>query len=106
MDASADAVAMCGRILCDCTFKGKKLHGRVSYVQNFPYDFKVVEVTNNLPDLYVQDVPKPGLTEQCGQWQPDDGLPEFRVLKVLPPLLGDFSIQYVLQLPGIPGRRF
>jgi hypothetical protein len=105
-DVAPDVVAKCGHINCDCTFNGHLLRGRIQYVTGFPYDVKAVEVTNNLPDLYVQEVPKPGLTTQCGQWQPDVVPPLLRVLKVQPPQLGDFTIQFVQQLPGIPGMRF
>jgi hypothetical protein len=103
-DASSDVVAACGHIQCDCTFKGIKLWGHVKIgPDTFPYDFTVAVVTNNLTDLYVQDV-KNGLTTRCGQWQVDDALPDFRV-KTVTNGLEDFRVQYDTVLPGIPGMR-
>ena len=80
----------------------------MAYTDNFPYDFSVYVTTNNLTDLYVQDVPRPGLTTRCGQWQPDATIPSFRVRKVGSLALADFTIQYVTPpvLSGIPGMRF
>jgi hypothetical protein len=99
-------VAMCGRILCDCTYKGKDLFGGMNYVTNPPYDFKVEVVTDNLADLYVQEVTNAGLATRCGQWKTDSFVPKFRVLKVMAPAPADFRIQYDNLLPGIPGHRF
>ena len=99
-----ETVAMCGHVKCDCTFKGKKLWGKVKYVTDYPYDFTVGVVTNYLTDLYVQDVPVPGLVTRCGQWQSEDNLPAFRVMKVTNGL-EDFKIQYVDSLPGLPNMR-
>jgi hypothetical protein len=46
-DVTVDAVAMCGPIACDCTFKGKNLFGGVRYVdRGFPHDVKVRVVTS------------------------------------------------------------
>lgn len=105
-DTSVDAVAMCGRLLCDCTFNGKNLFGGVRYVERvMPHDVKVRVVTNQLADLFVQEVTGAGLANRCGQWKTDHPLPQLRVVKVDPPELADFSIQYDMLRPGLPGRR-
>jgi hypothetical protein len=104
-DAAPDVVAMCGKILCDCTFRGKQLFGGMNYVTNPPYDFKVEVVTNNLPDLYVEEVTGAGLATHCGVWKTDSFVPTFKVLKVTAPAIPDFTIQYDDLLPGIPGHR-
>ena len=54
--------------------------------------------------LYVQEIPAPGLITRCGQWQPEQNLPDIKVMKV--DALEDFSIQYVDSLPGLPNKRF
>jgi hypothetical protein len=93
-DASHDAVAMCGKIACDCTFKGKKLHGRYTVVTAFP-DFKVRETA--FPDLKVELVT--GLASTCGKWERNDTFPEFKVQIVT--AFEDFAIQYVKAFPGV-----
>ncbi len=93
---------MCGHILCDCTFKGKKLFGKVQVLTNGLADFRGQIVTNGLEDLQVQNVPVPGLTTTCGQWQTvTNGLYDFSVQFVTNGLY-DFTIQYDNFLPGIP----
>jgi hypothetical protein len=104
-DAPPDVVAMCGAYLkCDCTYQGLALIGKVKYVDalGFP-DVKVHVVTTLLADLYVKEVPfNP---TRCGEWQVDNFLPDFKVQKVGPTELADFSIQYDLFQPGLPGMR-
>jgi hypothetical protein len=105
LDAAPDAVDLCGKLPCDCMYKGKLLRGPVVY-QDFPYDISVFVVTNNLADLYVQEVVKFGLTNKCGQWDPAHPLPTLRVRKARALAEADFTIQYVNDLrPGLPGRR-
>jgi hypothetical protein len=101
-----ETVANCGRLKCNCTFEGKKLAGKVKYVTTIPYDFTVNVVTNFLPDLYVVEIPSPGIANRCGQWQPEENLPDLRVMKVTNGH-GDFSIQDVTSptLPGLPSMR-
>jgi hypothetical protein len=97
---------MCGPILCDCTFKGKKLWGKVKYVgaADFP-NFTVRVVTTFLADLYVQEVPFPQFATKCGQWQPEENFPELKVRKAEVFELADFTIQYDSFRPGLPTQR-
>ena len=93
---------MCGRILCDCTYKGKNLWGKVQIVTNRFADFKVQIVTNGLEDLKVKTVPVPGLTTGCGQWQfVTNGLYDFSIQYVTNGLY-DFTIQNDNNFAGIP----
>ena len=48
-----------------CTFKGKKLYGKIQIVTSFP-DVKVQEVTS-FPDLKVEKVSS--FPDKCGKWQ-------------------------------------
>jgi hypothetical protein len=104
--AGPDAVALCGRIRCDCTLDGIKLTGKVKYVDavGFP-DFKVRVVNSALADLFVQEVVFPPDPQRCGQWQVDEFFPDFKVQKVGDFDIADFEIQYVDFQPGLPGHR-
>ena len=77
-----------------CTFKGKKLYGRVEYVTSFP-DLKVRVVTS-LPDLRVETVSS--LPSRCGEWQEVTSSPVIRVKLV--DAFEDLEIEYVTSLPG------
>ncbi len=92
-DAAMDGAAKCGRILCDCTYKGKKLWGKVQYVTSFP-DFKVKE--SSFPDLNVKETSFPN---GCGEWQVVTAFPDFKVQIV--ESFEDFSIKYS-SFPGLP----
>ena len=95
-DAAAQpdaAVAMCGRILCDCTLNGIPLFGKVQYVTNFA-DFTVSETA--FPDLRVREG---SFADECGEWEIVDAFPDFTVEIVT--AFEDFGIEYSA-FPGIP----
>jgi hypothetical protein len=94
-DAGPDVVANCGRIKCDCTYKGKKLWGRVQYV-TIAADFRVRKA--DFPDLNVAETAFPW---KCGQWQTVDIAPDFTVQLV--DIAEDFSISKTdASFPGLP----
>ncbi len=80
----------------DCTFGGKKLHGRVKLVEAFP-DFEVRVVTA-FADLRVKKVD--AFPDECGRWKFVDAFPDFTVKLV--DAFGDFEITYVDSFPGKP----
>ncbi len=84
-----------GKIGSDCTFKGKKLYGKVQVVDSFP-DFKV-KITTSFPDLKVQKVSS--FPNSCGKWQFVTSFPDFKVQFV--GSFEDFSIEYVNSFPGV-----
>jgi hypothetical protein len=92
---------MCGRVLCDCTFKGKNLWGKVQFVDatGFP-DFKV-QMLQSLADLKVQEVGATGFPNSCGKWQmvSATGFPDFKVQ--ITTGVADFSIQDEMYFPGL-----
>ena len=57
--------AFAGKVAKNCTFKGKKLQGKVQIVDNFP-DFKV-QVVKNFPDIKVKKVDN--FPDKCGKWK-------------------------------------
>lgn len=83
------------KIKRDCTFKGKKLYGRVQFVEHFP-DFKV-QVVDSFPDLKVQTVSS--FPDSCGKWQIVNSFPDFKVQIVN--YFADFKIRFVDHFPGV-----
>ncbi len=78
----------------DCTYKGRKLYGKVQVVDAFP-DFRV-QIVSAFPDLKVQRVDV--FADSCGRWQFVDAFPDFKVQFV--DAFSDFDIQYVDAFPG------
>ena len=87
----ADAGAVSG----GCTFKGKKMYGKVQVVTSFP-DLKV-QVVTSFPDLKVQKVTS--FPDSCGKWQMTDSFPDLKVQFV--DSFPDVKIQYVDSFPGV-----
>lgn len=92
----ATSPAFASKIGKDCTFKGKKLYGKVQVVDAFP-DFRV-RVVSAFPDLKVQRstlLPVPAVAGNG--WTP------FPISKSSSSnAFSDFDIQYVDAFPGIP----
>ncbi len=79
-----------------CTFKGKKLYGKIQVVTSFP-DVKVQEVTS-FPDLKVQKVGS--FPDKCGKWQMVTSFPDTKIQYVTS--FPDVKVQNVTSFPGIP----
>ncbi len=79
-----------------CTYKGKKLYGKIQIVTAFP-DIKVQEVTA-FPDLKVEKVK--AFPDKCGQWQIVTAFPDTKVQIVT--TFPDVKVQYVTAFPGVP----
>lgn len=79
-----------------CTFKGKKLYGKIQVVESFP-DVKV-QVVTSFPDLKVERVNS--FPDKCGKWQMVTSFPDTKVqfVKSFP----DVKVQYVTSFPGVP----
>lgn len=78
-----------------CTFKGKKLYGKIQIVTSFP-DVKVQEVTS-FPDLKVEKVSS--FPDKCGKWQIVTSFPDTKVQFVSS--FPDVKVQYVTSFPGL-----
>jgi len=85
-----------GKIGKDCTFKGRKLFGKVKVVDAFP-DLKV-QIVDAFPDLKVQKVDT--FPEKCGQWKMVDTFPDLKIQFVS--AFPDIKIKYVTSFPGLP----
>jgi len=83
-------------IAADCTFKGKKLYGKVKIVDSFP-DLKVKVVTS-FADLKVKKVSS--LANKCGKWKLVESFPDLKIKLVTS--FPDLKIKYVDAFPGLP----
>ena len=79
-----------------CSFKGKKLYGKIQIVTSFP-DVKVQEVTS-FPDIKVEKVSS--FPDKCGKWQIVTSFPDIKVQFVTS--FPDVKVQYVKSFPGVP----
>lgn len=79
-----------------CTYKGKKLYGKIQLVTSFP-DVKVQEVTA-FPGVKVEKVK--AFPDKCGQWQIVTAFPDTKVQIVTS--FPDVNVQYVTAFPGAP----
>ncbi len=84
------------KVATDCTYNGKKLWGKVQFVDSFP-DFKVKAV-DNFPDLKVKMVNS--FPDKCGLWQSVDSFPELKIQLV--DNFPDFTVKFVTSFPGLP----
>lgn len=80
----------------DCTFKGRKLWGKVMVVTSSP-DIKIQSV-NAFPDLKIMNVNS--FPDSCGKWQMVTSFPDLKVQFVTS--FPDIKIMYVNSFPGVP----
>ena len=85
-----------GAVGSSCTFKGKKLYGKVQIVTSFP-DIKV-QVVTSFPDLNVKKVTS--FPDSCGKWQLVTSFPDFKIQYVNS--FPDVKIKFVESFPGVP----
>lgn len=78
----------------DCTYKGKKLYGRIKIVESFP-DVKV-KIVSSFADLKVKQVQS--FPDRCGLWHVVDSFPDLKVQFV--DSFPDVTIKYVDSFPG------
>jgi hypothetical protein len=80
----------------NCSFKGKKLYGKIKFVENFP-DIKI-KIVENFPDLKVKLVGN--FPDECGKWQIVENFPDLKVQIV--ENFPDLKVKFVDDFPGIP----
>ncbi len=84
------------RVAKDCTYKGKKLYGKIKVVESSP-DLKVKVVTS-FPDLKVKLVDS--FPNKCGQWKMVESFPDIKIKFV--ESFEDIKIKFVESFPGVP----
>ena len=85
-----------GNLAADCTFRGKKLAGKVKIVDSFP-DVRVKAVSS-FPDLKVKKVNS--FADECGEWEMVDSFADVKVQFV--DSFPDIEIAWVDSFPGMP----
>jgi hypothetical protein len=85
-----------GAIGADCSFRGKKLAGKVKVVDSFP-DIRVKAVSS-FPDLKVKKVSS--FADACGEWQFVESFPDLKIQYV--DSFPDIEIAWVDSFPGMP----
>jgi len=95
LSAGSGPQALKGKIAADCTYNGKKLYGKIQFVNHFP-DIKV-KIVQHFEDLKVQKVNH--FPDQCGKWLEVDHFPDLKVQIV--EHFEDIKIKYVDHWPGL-----
>jgi hypothetical protein len=85
-----------GNLAADCTFRGKKLAGKVKIVDSFP-DVRVKAVSS-FPDLKVKKVTS--FADECGEWEMVDSFADVKIQFV--DSFPDIEIAWVDSFPGMP----
>lgn len=80
----------------DCTYKGRKLWGKVQVVTSSP-DIKL-QIVNSFPDLKVMKVNS--FPDSCGKWQEVASYPDLKIQFVTS--FPELKIMYVNSFPGVP----
>jgi hypothetical protein len=80
----------------NCMFKGKKMYGKIKFVENFP-DIKI-KVVENFPDLNIKLVEN--FPDECGKWEIVDNFPDLKVQIV--ENFPDIRVKFVDNFPGLP----
>lgn len=78
-----------------CTFKGKKLYGKIQYVTSFP-DVKIL-IVDAFADIEVKKVD--AFADDCGEWQEVTSFPDIKVQIVT--AFPDVKVKYVNAFPGM-----
>ncbi|GJQ43689.1 MAG: hypothetical protein JETCAE03_31870 [Ignavibacteriaceae bacterium] len=78
-----------------CTYDGKKLYGKVQFVEDFP-DI-TIQVVEDLPDIDVRMVEN--FPSKCGEWQLVEHFPNLRVKIV--EHNADIKVRFVKHFPGL-----
>ncbi|WP_306590252.1 hypothetical protein [Geothrix sp. 21YS21S-4] len=79
-----------------CTWKGRKLSGRIQWVTSFP-DLRI-RVVRAFPNLRVRLVK--GEPRRCGEWKVVTSHPDLRVQVV--GAFPDLDVAFVDRFPGLP----
>lgn len=88
--------ARAGVVSSACRLKGKRLFGKVQFVDAFA-DFTIEEVSA-FPDLKVHKVA--AFADACGEWEVVSAFPDFTVQRVS--AHADLKVSYVSAFPGVP----
>lgn len=81
----------------DCTFKGKKLYGKIKFVEYASNADIKIKIVNNFQDLKVKLVES--YADDCGEWQVVEYGEDLKVY--VAESYADIKVKFVTSFPGM-----
>ena len=81
----------------DCKFEGKKLYGKIRFVERASNADIKIKIVNNFPDLKVKLVES--FADDCGEWQVVEYGEDLKVY--VSENFADIKVKFVTSFPGM-----
>ena len=81
----------------DCKFKGKKLYGKIRFVESASNADVKIKIVNNFPDIKVKLVES--FANDCGEWQVVEYGEDLKVY--VAENFADIKVKFVTSFPGM-----
>ncbi len=81
----------------DCTFEGKKLFGKIRFVENRSDADVKIKIVTNFPDIKVKLVES--FADDCGEWQVVEYGEDLKVY--VAENFADIKVKFVTSFPGM-----
>ena len=81
----------------DCTFKGKKLYGKIRFVENASNADIKIKIVNSFQDIKVKLVEN--FADDCGEWQVVEYGEDLKVY--VAENFADIKVKFVTSFPGM-----
>jgi hypothetical protein len=81
----------------DCKFEGKKLYGKIRFVESSINADVKIKIVNNFPDLKVKLVEN--FADDCGEWQVVEYGEDLKVY--VTESFPDIKVKFVTSYPGV-----
>ncbi|WP_298420934.1 hypothetical protein [uncultured Kordia sp.] len=81
----------------DCKFEGKKLYGKIRFVESASNADVKIKIVNNFPDLKVKLVEN--FADDCGEWQVVEYGEDLKVY--VAESFADIKVKFVTSFPGM-----
>jgi len=81
----------------ECTFEGKKLYGKIRFVENRSDADVKIKIVNSFPDIKVKLVEN--FADDCGEWQVVEYGEDLKVF--VAESFADIKVKFVTSFPGM-----
>lgn len=81
----------------DCMFEGKKLYGKIRFVENASNADVKIKIVNSFPDLKVKLVEN--FADDCGEWEVVEYGEDLKVY--VAESFADIKVKFVTSFPGM-----
>lgn len=81
----------------DCTFEGKKLYGKIRFVENRGDADVKIKIVNSFPDIKVKLVEN--FADDCGEWEVVEYGEDLKVY--VAENFADIKVRFVTSFPGM-----